>query len=187
MYEYVFCYRLEDNAELRYANKALKTSLSISCRNPEGNQKEANHDVKILGQDSSAIKINRLDNETFNLVLSGYDNSDPQFNQLFTKWKRWARRHHISFADWIPPNSAKITRVQNEMRKMTNRVRDIFRAEMDGLLFRTAANQEKFLIDNACVVNKYMKVTRVITIWWFCSFVLIVFVHLHVLTDMSTF
>ena len=42
-------------------------------------------------------------------------------------------------------------------------MRDISRDEMDGLLFRTVANQEKLLIDNACVVYQYNEVTVLVT------------------------
>ena len=148
-------FRLDENSELRFANKALKSSLSRTCTNPDGgNQKEAKKVVTVLGEKSSAIKVKQLDAESFNLVASGYDNSNTQFNSLYTKWKRFTRKK-VSLAAWKPYPSAGVTRLQNEMRKMTSRVRDISRAEMDGLLFRTAANQEKFLIDNACVVNQY--------------------------------
>jgi len=117
--------------------------------------------VTVLGEKSSAIKVTQLDAEGFNLVASGYDNSNVHFNSLYTKWKRITKRK-ISLAAWKPYTSLGVTPLQNEMRKMTSRVRDITRAEMDGLLFRTAANQKKFLIDNACVVNQYNVVTLLV-------------------------
>jgi len=103
------------------------------------------------------VKVRHLDQEGFKLVASAYDNSNKDFNSLYTKWKRVTRRR-VSLEAWKPYASHRVTPIQNEMRKMTTRVRDISRAEMDGLLFRTVANQEKFLIDNACVVYQYNEV-----------------------------
>jgi hypothetical protein len=121
----------------------------------------------VLGEKSSAVKVKRLDEQVFNLVASAYDNSNKDFNSLYTKWKRVTRKR-IPLDAWKPYPSQKVTPIQNEMRKITNRVRDISRAEMDGLLFRTAANQEKFLIDNACVVYPYNQVTFLVTYMSIC-------------------
>jgi hypothetical protein len=155
---------LSDNEHLAYANAALNTALArrtIIVDTEVLEQKEAGPvgryhvgKVIVLGADSSAIKVKYLTTEVLKMVTTEYKLFIKPFNSLMEKWKHFKA---TPLADWIPPNRIKLTQEQKRMKTMTARVLEISRATNDGILFRTKENQEKFLIDNACVIYPYNK------------------------------
>ena len=154
-----------------YASAALKTALARTTVqvDDEVSQQEAAGavgryhvgKVVVLGEDSSAIKVNRLSPEVFLMVRTEYKTFILPFAQLMSKYQPFNR---TPLEQWIPPSRCKLTPAQLRMKTMTTRVRDITRAANDGILFRTLDNQDKFLIDNACVIYPYnVKINNVST------------------------
>jgi hypothetical protein len=158
------CCRLQDNEHLAYASTALKTALARTTTQVDAQVSEQEAAgavgryhvgvVKVLGENSSAIKVNHLTTPALKMVRTEYKTFILPFASLMQKWQPFQR---TPLEDWIAPNSCKLTHEQLQMKTMTSRVLDITRATNDGILFRTVANQEKFLIDNACVIYPYNK------------------------------
>ncbi len=155
LYVCTFC-RLEENADLRYANAAQKSALSARVRQTDGSQQAVASTVKVLGAKSSNNKISALTPELFKMVLREYMLFDLVYADLMTKFN--ARRNkRITLNNWKPSPCVNVTPAQKRMMTAKPRVTNIGKAEMDGILFRTQQNQSKFVIDNACIIYPYNK------------------------------
>ena len=72
--------------------------------------------VVVLGEDSSAIKVNRLSPEVFLMVRTEYKTFILPFAQLMSKYQPFNR---TPLEQWIPPSRCNLTPAQLQMKTMT--------------------------------------------------------------------